>query len=194
MGKIVLNKDLFFETKFYTALDIVNHACEGNILELVRKFTENIIVDFNYFIDYGANSFRFVFEGHEAKDRVSVILRLYNISADINRGLSAKIVYEYGYKELYLDDVEKLLNSIDLPVVSNVTEMRSGLKIKNIKKSVNYEEIEYEKEYKPLYCNCKHEPTWIYNYKRPIGITLKERSYTEEYLVLDVREETEDYE
>ncbi|MBW4874124.1 MAG: hypothetical protein KZY55_08665, partial [Paeniclostridium sp.] len=186
--------DLFFETKFYTAWDIVNHACEGNILELVRKFTENIIVDFNYFIDYGANSFRFVFEGHEAKDRVSVILRLYNISADINRGLSAKIVYEYGYKELYLDDVEKLLNSIDLPVVSNVTEMRSGLKIKNIKKSVNYEEIEYEKEYKPLYCNCKHEPTWIYNYKRPIGITLKERSYTEEYLVLDVREETEDYE
>ena len=197
MGKIVLNKDLYFETKFYTAWDIVNHACEGNILDLVRKFTENIIVDFNYYIDYGANSFRFVFEGYESEDRVSVRLRLYNTSANINRGLSAKIVHEYGYKKISLDDVEKLLSSIDLPVVSNVTEMRSGLKTKKVEKSVNYEEIEYEKEYKPLDCNCKHgecnhEPTWTYDYDRPIGITLKERSYTEEYLVLDLIEQDDD--
>lgn len=197
MGKIVLNKDLYFETKFYTAWDIVNHACEGNILDLVRKFTENIMVDFNHYIDYGANSFRFVFEGYESEDRVSVRLRLYNTSANINRGLSAKIVHEYGYKKISLDDVEKLLSSIDLPVVSNVTEMRSGLKTKKVEKSVNYEEIEYEKEYKPLDCNCKHgecnhEPTWTYDYDRPIGITLKERSYTEEYLVLDLIEQDDD--
>ena len=200
MLKIVLNKAVFFETKFYTVEDIVSGACSDNILDLVSKFTENIVLDLRCSSDDGANSFRFVIEGYRWEDVLTAKLELYFVSADINYGLNAKLIGAYDYEEISIDDTERLLRSIELPVVSNVTKERMGLKIKEVEHSETYEEIEYAREYEPLDCDCypgecNHEPTWDYDYDRPIGVNLRDRIYTEKYLVLDLIElDDEDYE
>lgn len=197
MAVMVLNKDLFFQTMFYTVEDIINGVCSDEILTVVKRFTKDIVTDIRESRGDGANAFRLTFEGFKYHDMAEVRLELYSVSADINYGLEAKLIVEYGAQDIILDDVQKVFWSIELPNVSAVTKEICGFITEEKEYIEEYEEIEYAREYEPLDCECyhdecTHEPRWSYDYTRPIAVEMKERKYTEKYLVLDLIEEDDD--
>ena len=198
MKKIVLNKDLYFESKFYTMSDVVNNVCSEYVLDVVKEFTTTLIEDMRetrYDAD-GDVAFRLIVEGYSDEDIANMKFEIYDVSADINEGLRAEVIREYNSKEASLEEVQKLLNNITLPEQSSVTRAVEGLKIEEKYYTEDEEVIEYAKEYEPLDCDCDcectHEITWSYDYSRPVGVRIVEREYTENYLVLDLIEKDED--
>lgn len=198
MKKIVLNKDLYFESKFYTMSDVVNNVCSEYVLDVVKEFTTTLIEDMRetrYDAD-GDVAFRLIVEGYSDEDIANMKFEIYDVSADINEGLRAEVIREYNSKEVSLEEVQKLLNNITLPEQSSVTRAVEGLKIEEKYYTEDEEVIEYAKEYEPLDCDCDcectHEITWSYDYSRPVGVRIVEREYTENYLVLDLIEKDED--
>lgn len=199
MKKIVLNKDLYFESKFYTMSDVVNNVCSEYVLDVVKEFTTTLIEDMRetrYDAD-GDVAFRLIVEGYSDEDIANMKFEIYDVSADINEGLRAEVIREYNSKEVSLEEVQKLLNNITLPEQSSVTRAVEGLKIEEKYYTEDEEVIEYAKEYEPLDCDCYPgectcEPSWSYNYSRPIGVRTIEREYKREYLVLDLIEKDED--
>lgn len=199
MGKMVLNKDLYFETKFYTIEDIGSGECEDKILDFAAMFTENIVLDLREYLSQGGNAFRLIIEGYEFEDIAEIRLEIYSVYADINHGLEAELVGEYSSKEITLEQVQELLDNIELPHVTSVTKAPTGLKSETEEYYESEEVIEYAKEYEPLDCDCwhdecTHEPTWSYDYSRPIGVRIVDREYERKYLVLDLEELEDDEE